>query len=162
MRISTRRGAPAVISTKRSAWRNLLFALLLTSCISQMGSEEFIRGSGPYAFPVDFSDSLCSYDIAIYSRIDTRETEVLAMGELPLTVVWTAPDGKGEYAENVYLPLEGERRGYFSRQVWQQYRKGVRPAVYGEWTLTVSLPDTVRVRGLRGIGLEVLRNYGTR
>ena len=127
-----------------------------------MGSEQFIRGCGPYSFTVDFSDSLCAYDLALYSRIDANERKALAFGELPLNVAWTAPDGVGEYAETVYLPLEGERRGYFSRQVWHQYRKGVQPAVYGEWTLTLSIPDTLNIRGLRGMGLEVLRDYGTR
>ena len=137
----------------------VLLLLFVTGCVSQMGSEEFIRGKGPYCFAVDFSDSLCTYDLALYSRIDAREKNIRAMGELPVTIVWTAPDGAGEFSESAFLPLDGERRGYFSRQVWQRYRKGVKPSVYGEWTISVSIPDTVRVRGLRGMGLEVLRDY---
>ncbi|MBO4435097.1 MAG: hypothetical protein J5769_06585 [Bacteroidales bacterium] len=154
-----------VISTKRSAWRNLFLFLLCfaaVSCREPSVSEEFIPAPGPYTFTLDFSDTLGVYNVALFTRIDSHEKTMRALGELPITAVWVAPAQGDEplrgFTESFYLPLEGARRSYFSRQVWHQYRTGVAPAVYGEWKLTLSLPDSLEVRGLRGLGIEVVKS----
>ena len=155
-----------VISTKRSAWRNLFLFLLCAvavSCREPSVSEEFIPAPGPYEFALDFSDSLAKFDVALFTRIDSHEKTMRALGELPVTATWVAPslDGElplGTFTEEFYLPLEGSRRSYFSRQVWHPYRSGVVPAVYGEWKLTLSLPDSIKVQGMRGMGVEVVKS----
>ena len=135
--------------------------LMAAACREPAVSEKFIPSPGPYEFPLDFSDTLGRYDIALFTRIDSHEKTMRAMGELPITATWTAPvqgDKPAEsFTEEFFLPLSGARRSYFSRQVWHMYRKGVEPAVYGEWTLTLSLPDSVFVRGLRGLGVELIK-----
>lgn len=149
-------------------------ALFVVSCRPPATSEVFIPAPGPYVFTLDMSDSLASYDVAIFTRIDAHEETLAAMGQLPVTAVWTAPDytmkddifGNRYYTftESFYLPLEGARRSYFSRQVWHSYRKGVRPGIFGDWQLTLSVPDSVQIRGFRGLGVELFRidDYGSR
>ena len=140
----------------------ILFGLLAVSCREPSVSEEFIPAPGPYTFVLDFSDSLGMYDVALFTRIDSHEKTMRALGELPITATWEAPAvddvPAGTFTEEFFLPLEGARRSYFSRQVWHKYRKGVVPAVYGDWTLTLSLPDSIKVRGLRGMGVEVVKS----
>jgi len=146
-----------------------ILAFLAVSCREPASSEVFIPVPGPYTFTLDFSDSLATYDVALFTRIDSRAGSVQALGELPLIAVWTAPDYSQEdvfsnpyytFTEVVYLPLGASKRSYFSSQVWHPYRKGVNPGIYGDWTLTLSIPDTVQVRGLRGLGVELHRKYG--
>lgn len=141
----------------------LFFIMLVVACREPSVSEVFIPAPGPYEFALDFSDTLGKYDVALFTRIDSHEKTMRALGELPLTATWVAPslddeNPAGTYTEEIFLPLEGARRSYFSRQVWHPYRKGVIPAVYGEWKLTLSLPDSIMVRGLRGMGVEVVKS----
>ena len=132
------------------------------ACREPSVSEEFIPAPGPYTFALDFSDSLGRYDVALFTRIDSHEKTMRALGELPVTATWEAPSDGDEpserFTESFFLPLEGARRSYFSRQVWRMYRTGVVPEVRGEWKLTVSLPDSVMVHGLRGMGVEVVKS----
>ena len=141
--------------------------LLVASCSQPATSEEFIPAPGPYVFTLDLSDSLASYDVAIFTRIDSREEAMAETSQLPVTAVWTAPDHSMPenifgnqyftYTEKFYLPLEASRSSFFSRQVWHKYRKGLRPGIYGDWQLTLSIPDTVQIRGFRGLGVELIR-----
>ncbi|MCR5019309.1 MAG: hypothetical protein K6A64_11000 [Bacteroidales bacterium] len=142
----------------------VFFCLMyIVACREPSVSEEFIPAPGPYEFALDFSDSLAKYDVALFTRIDSHEKTMRALGELPVTATWVAPslDGEvplGTFTEEFFLPLEGARRSYFSRQVWHPYRSGVVPAVYGEWKLTLSLPDSIKVHGMRGMGVEVVKS----
>ena len=143
----------------------VLTLLLAVACREPATSEVFIPAPGPYTFTLDLSDSLASYDIALFTRIDAHGEA--ALDELPIIAVWTAPDYSSEddvfsnpyytFTEVFYLPLEASRSSYFSRQVWHRYRKGVRPGIYGDWQLSLSVPDTVNIRGLRGLGVELFR-----
>lgn len=140
--------------------------LLMAACHQPATSEVFIPAPGPYVFTLDLSDSLASYDVAIFTRIDSQELPA-GMGQLPLTAVWTAPDYSMPedvfgnqyftYTEEFYLPLDAARRSFYSRQVWHKYRKGVRPGIYGDWQLMLSIPDTVQIHGFRGLGVELIR-----
>ena len=141
----------------------IILLCVVAACREPAVSEEFIPAPGPYEFALDFSDTLAKYDVALFTRIDSHEKTMRALGELPVTATWEAPplDGDvsaGSFTEEFFLPLEGARRSYFSRQVWHPYRKGVVPAVHGEWKLRLSLPDSIEVHGMRGMGVEVVKS----
>lgn len=130
--------------------RNLLPAvalllLLAASCGEPLRQGCFVEGEGPYVFALDLSDTSAAYNLDFYTRIDARDVPA----SIPLYIRWTSPAGE-EFRETVYLPLEG-RGSIFSRQVYQPYRADLRPALPGEWTLTVAIP--YRPDGLRGLGL---------
>ena len=119
----------------------LVLLLLAVSCREPRSTERFVKGPGPYVFVVDMSDTLSVYDLDLFTRVD---------GEVPpeigLRVQWTAPS-RATSRETVYLPL--------SPEVYQPYRRGMRPPQPGEWTLTVtpvSAPE-----GLWGMGLVVTK-----
>ena len=131
-----------------------LILLLVTGCREPMSVERFVKGEGPYTFFVDLSDSTATYDFDFYTRVDAPLDSLRRMQALPLTVTWTSPSFR-VFREEVYLPLEGQTT-FFSRQVRAPYRAGVRPSVWGQWTLAVRVTDAPE--GLRGMGLIVRRN----
>ena len=127
----------------------ILFALLLVSaCREPLSTERFIRGEGPFEFPVDMSDTTAAYDFDLYTRVDAQEVPA----SLPLTITWTSPSDS-VYAESVELPLHG-RQGLFSMDVYRPYRADMRPVEAGEWKVTVATPGPVP-EGFRGMGLVV-------
>jgi|GEM_PF-945525 len=129
--------------------------LAALSCREPLSSERFVRGEGPFTFPVDMTDTAAAYDFDFYTRVDARPDEIVRLGEVPVVVRWHSP-ADSLYDETVYLPLQG-RTSFFTRDVRAAYRADVRPYEAGLWTVTVSLPDTVSVPGLRGLGLVVTK-----
>lgn len=134
----------------------LLAALtaFFSSCSRPDSVETFIKvadaPAGIYDFSVDMSDSLATYDLLFYTRVDNPS----GFGKsIPLEVSWISPDSERALVEKVYLG-SGDLRG-----VREEYRTGVNPVVKGVWTLRVRPEDTPR--GFRGIGL-IVRTDGTR
>lgn len=132
-------------------WLPILLLVTLAACREPLSTERFIRGEGPFVFPVDMSDTTAAYDFDLYTRVDAMDIP----SSVPLRMSWTSPSDS-LYTETVYLPLQG-RHGVFSMDVYQAYRADMRPVEAGEWTLTVSalsqLPE-----GFRGLGLVVRKN----
>lgn len=126
--------------------------LLMAGCRAPVSLESFVKGSGPYAFDLDLSDTTVVYDLDFYTMLDAP----VARGEMPLVVHWKAPSW-ALYSETVYLPLSGGSGFPGSPQVRAPYRSGVSPEEPGRWTMAVSVPDTVSVPGLLGLGLVVTR-----
>lgn len=120
--------------------------LLAVSCRQPSSQEHFIQGSGPYVFPVEMTDSAAVYDFDLFTRLDVdRPYDMHAIpAEMPVRVQWTSPSDS-LFRETVYLPL--------STDVYQPYRADVAPYEYGEWTLTITLPNPPE--GLQGMGLVV-------
>ena len=138
--------------------KHLTIGLLLLSAVScrePMGSECFVPGEGPFSFPVDMADTTASYDFDFYTRVDALPNEIARLTELPLVVCWQSPSDS-LYAETVWMPMQGPS-SFFTRDVHTPYRADVRPREAGLWTMTVSLPDTVSVPGLRGLGLVITK-----
>ena len=132
-----------------------LFAAVLiaaASCREPMVRDHFIKGDGPYTFAVEMGDTTASYDFALYTRVD-GDTD--GRQEMPLDLQWRAPSDS-LYGETVYLPLRGKRTEG-SLQVYAPYREDVRPGEAGTWTLTLCVPDSVRLEGLRGMGLVITK-----
>jgi len=122
-----------------------LVLLLAFSCHRPASTEQFVRGSGPYTFAVDMSDSTCTYDFDLYTRIDAREYPA----RMQLDMAWKAPNDS-VFTETVYLPVDGGS-SFFSHEAYAPYRAEVVPAWHGAWTVTVSVPNPPE--GLRGMGL---------
>ena len=107
-----------------------------------MSREDFVKadGSGRYEFAVDMSDSLCTYDLSFYTRLDGRD----APSGFPIKIYLTSPSGQ-TYVESVYYDC--------SKGVRVPYRTGLVPVEYGEWTLSVSADPA----GMCGLGLITSR-----
>ena len=132
-----------------------LFLTLLLACSAPKGSEQFLKGKGPWTFSADMTDSLSTYDFSFYTRRDAAPAKRAQVAELPLTVQWISP-AADTLCETVYLPLSA-RSTFYTSETSVPYRKGVSPADHGVWTLIVTPHDTVSVRGLRGLGLAIKR-----
>ena len=130
----------------------LILLAVAFSCREPLERDCFIKGSGPYVFTVEMGDTTAAYDFALYTRVDGRTD---GRQSLPMDLHWRAPSDR-LYSETVYLPLQGKRADG-SLQVYAPYREDVRPYEAGTWTLTLSIPDSVALSGMRGMGLLVTR-----
>lgn len=134
----------------------LLFALLFAHCSHPSVLQRFVRvegaADGLYSFTMDFSDSTCTYDISIYTRVESPDRN--SRYEIPLSIIWISPSGN-RYTESVYL------HSYSSRGVVSPYRKDIVPVEYGKWVLGIKpeyVPD-----GFCGVGIFCEKKaYGTR
>jgi len=145
----------------------VVLALSLAACVRPSSTEQFIMADdapgGLYSFSLDMADSLVSYDIWLYSRIDSRKTALSSLDNIPVEIRWISPSGQ-RYGEKVYFPsdeVSGKTFSYFSRQLKSLYRSDVVPLEHGEWTLEAKAGEGVA--GFRGLGVILERNDdGTR
>lgn len=128
----------------------LIILILAVSCREPRSAESFIRGTGPFEFRVEMADSAALYDFDFYTRIDAKTCP----GETPLMVQWVSPSDS-VFRETVYLPLS-------CGEVYEPYRRACSPVEYGTWKCIVDVPEAVSIKGFRGLGLVVSREYGTR
>ncbi|MBO8485585.1 MAG: hypothetical protein IAB78_04070 [Bacteroidetes bacterium] len=132
-------------------------------CSEPASSGTFIKSCdtetpGLYPFTIDMTDSLCLYDMTLYTRIDATEKRFARMPSgIPLDIRLTSPGGK-RYAETVYIPKEGfSMMTSFSREYEMPYRKNIRPEEYGIWKMEIEIQDEKDFPGLRGMGIKVTR-----
>ncbi len=145
--------------TTRAAINSLcvILTVLLFSCSRPQSYETFVKAAdapgGVYSYQLDLSDSLASYDISFYSRVDRNSLNVRnEYPQIRLEVTWVSPSGQN-FSETVYM------RGSNSAGDIQKYRSGVVPRESGEWTLKVkAFPGEGKFRGL-GV---ICRRNGTR
>lgn len=135
-----------------------VLALLAAACSEPASFEEFIRSdmaeNGVYSFLLDMSDSLSSYDISLYTKVDAPVMgTVSSSSSVGLEISWKEGEAAPALTETVYLPYEGEGGGA------SLYRSGVKPSSPGFWTVQVRPVDPPP--GFRGIGMICKRN-GTR
>lgn len=134
-------------------------APVLAACGEPSSFEEFVRAdkaeNGVYEFVLDLTDSLSSYDISLFTKVDAPVMgTVHASSSMGLEIAWReAGTSIPALSETVYLPY-GEKGGGASL-----YRSGVKPSSPGSWT--VSVRPVEPPSGLRGIGIICKRN-GTR
>ena len=132
---------------------SVLFALLMLAGCRPASYEQFVRADqasgGEYVFNLDLSDSTASYDISLYTRVDSGIMKAEDPSHsLGLEIRWVADSTF--LCETVYVPYGG-RAGSNSL-----YRSGVRPDPAGEWRVLVRPLDAPA--GLRGIGIICKRN----
>ena len=129
----------------------IVLAATICSCVRPSSTETFIPVDGAdfgmYRYELDLTDSLATYDLSFYTRVDGA-----VPGMLCLDVTWTSPVGD-TFGETVYMHT-GDSNG-----ACEAYRTGVSPRMAGIWKLDVNIPDAPE--GLRGLGLVCKRN-GTR
>ena len=128
----------------------LITLLLVLACNQPRSTESFIRGTGPYEFAVDMTDSTAAYNFDLFTRIDATEVP----RQLQLDITWKNPQASS-FTETVYLPVE-RGSSFFSQESYAPYRADVAPLVPGLWTITVAVPNPPE--GLCGVGLVVRRS----
>ena len=112
-------------------------------CTRPDSTEQFVfdDGGGQFDFTVDMSDSLCTYDLSFYTRLESR----LSPPGFPIRVYLTSPSGT-VYSESLFYDA--------SASLVVPYRTGLEPVEYGRWQLSVR----ARAEGLKGMGLICKRN----
>ena len=156
---------------------NALLCLMLAaiaavgvSCSRPLSTEQYIsvdrrEANGIYRFSLDLSDSLATYDVSFYSRIDANRLKHSVAKDFSLMVTWTAPSGR-RFRETVYFGVFDESRGSdsFSSQFLKPYRTGLVPVEHGVWELDVLVNSGAEVPGFRGLGVICKKNlpHGTR
>lgn len=142
---------------------SLLAVLMVQGCSRPVREEGFIRAKdapdGVYSFGLDLQDSLSTYDIKVYSRVESVFRKLPAMISTPLSVSWISPSGQ-RYSENVWLTLTRPGTSPYLLESEQFYRRGLVPAEYGKWTLELSPDDAPK--GFSGLGVITIRHDGTR
>lgn len=144
----------------------VLSVFLSFSCNRPLQTEEFRKIShkdslGRYTFILDLSDSLSTFDVDFYTRIDCSRAAFRVMDDIAVEVGWFSPDGKA-YKETVYIPKSSSTRsGAWSREYLSPYRKNLDPYVHGMWQLSLTVPDDTRT-GMRGMGVVCTSNRKTK
>lgn len=135
------------------------------SCSRPESSEQFVsvdkrETNGLYRFTMDLSDSLCTYDVTFYSRIDANKLKLAKAKDFSMMVTWIAPSGQ-RYRETVYFGVFDESPGsdFFSSQFLKPYRMGFVPVEFGQWEMNVMVNSGMDVPGFRGLGVICKKNY---
>lgn len=140
------------------------------SCSRPVSYEKFVsvedrEANGLYSFSIDLSDSLCTYDVSFYSRIDAIRFKEMHSRDFSLMVTWTAPSGQ-RYRETVYFGPFDDSTGSdsYSRQYVKPYRRSLVPVEFGTWDIEVLVNSGAEVPGFRGLGIICKKNLpdGTR
>ena len=134
-------------------------AVVLSACSRPTSSEQFVKigdkgEDGLYHYALDLSDSLCTYDLTFYSRIDCSNARLSELRDFPMIVNWISPDGR-KYSEKVYFKVRREQgdEDFYSNQYRIPYRSGIVPVQWGEWEMTVRIDSDRYLPGFRGLGL---------
>ena len=147
-----------------------LVASAVLSCARPDSVEQYVgieqrEANGIYRYSIDLSDSLATYDITFYSRIDAGRQRMAETGDFPLMVTWISPSGQ-RYRETVFFNVRDEARGssFYTSQYRKPYRTGLVPVENGIWDLTVHVNAGNEVPGFRGLGVICRKNlpHGTR
>ena len=128
------------------------FVLSLCCCSRPTEMEVFVKSAdavgGVYSFELPLEDSLATYDLSFYTRVDAPVGH-RPQGSVALDVRWESPSGETA-DETVHMDA--------SKQI-EAYRSGVSPLEPGVWTLKVQVVNPPE--GLRGLGV-VCKENGTR
>lgn len=131
----------------------------LASCSLPYISNEFKTPSqrdslGRYTYVLDMSDTLSSFDISLYTRIDCGVLTFDALQDIPILVSLQSPSGES-FSEYAYIPrsaFDAQRKGSYDAIV--DYRLDCIPIEYGSWQMFLATP---KVSGHRGVGV-ILRS----
>lgn len=133
----------------------LICAILgLVSCSEPITHDSFVRADkaehGVYTFDIDFSDTLSTYDIYIYSSLAGPDTP---LSNVEMDLMWLSPEGK-TFRETVWFREIGPRGNK------ELYRSGFTVSREGTWRFSVS-PAAGAQKQISGIGVICINN-GTR
>lgn len=144
----------------RSLTMAVMAAVALSSCVRPTSTESYIKlhdksEDGLYHFELDMSDSLATYDVTFYTRIDCNNVKMASLRDFPMEITWVAPDSVRKFREKVYFPIHDETAssGFYSNQYVVPYRTGLDPISHGIWQLTVKIDADEHLPGFRGLGV---------
>lgn len=138
----------------------MALTMLFFSCDRPSSQEYYARANerGVYAFSLDFSDSLCCYDLDILTVLACRDRKLETFEGFPLNVTWLSPSGI-YYAEEFWLTAASlQERRHYSNRFYLPYREGLVPKEHGIWTLRFAVsPYFIREYSIPGLGLRMTR-----
>lgn len=133
-----------------------IVAMVMVAACSEPAQMEYFCSSddrdslGRFCYSLDMSDSLSTYDIAFYTRIDCSPKDFDALNDVRVDVELVSPAGLS-YVETVYLPVASfSSRKRCTYDSIADYRTGLTPVEWGVWQMYLSLPE---IQGLRGMGV---------
>lgn len=134
--------------------------ICICSCTRPDAREEFRKASdkenGSYCFRIDMEDSLYSYDLDLYTRIDCRPAQFTSMPDtIRMKMDYTSPSGK-RYTEMFGAAKDSfSQSSSFSKEYIIPYRRDLVPVEHGIWNLYITVCNEDRFPGMRGIGIQV-------
>lgn len=123
--------------------------------------EQFIHSDGiedgQFLFTLDMMEDI-SYDVELFAIFDCSRDRFSSFTSSPLRMEWYSPSGV-LYEEGIYLTRDMMKHdSFFSREIGGVYRKDVRPAENGIWTMGVECESSlVDDYNLTGLGVRLVR-----
>lgn len=113
-------------------------------------------GAGRFVFPVEMTDSLAKYDIALLASFSCDGKTFSELNTFELSLLWESPDSLSYVSELSLAGSSAESSSYYGRAVKAVVGKGLVPRKAGEWKLYIAADeDSLKRYGLSGIGLSV-------
>lgn len=134
-----------------------VFATLM-GCVKPSSYEAFVRScdrgdDGLYRFTLDLSDTLASYDLSIYSRIDCISPLMAGYQDIPMSAWWTSPSGE-TYKDDFFFPVQDSTVvDFYSTPYVFAFREGFTPVEPGEWKLAFDVSEGEEYPQLCGMGI---------
>lgn len=139
-----------------------LLILLCVACTAPSVSDSFIKAGdvadGVYGFEADMSDTLSTWSISLYTRLDASRKKLGACTDIPLEFEMVSPSG-AVYADTLAIPLSLKGDSRWGATADFPVGEGLVPVEAGVWKL--NLKPLADVPGFRGLGFVLKRN-GTR
>lgn len=125
-------------------------------------SREKSEYGDTYSFNLDLSDTLTTYSISFYTRVERRPFKPYAADSLDLGVRWIAPSDSS-FLDNLVLNLdEPIASAYSSKDYRFAYKDAFVPSELGEWRLRVQVRSNPECLSGLGIIIERKEQNGTR
>lgn len=137
-----------------------LATLIISSCARPDAREEFRKAvdkeNGSYCFLLSLDDTLCCYDLDLYTRIDCRPVQFASMPDsIRMKIGYTSPSGR-KYTEKFAAAKDSfSQSSSFSKEYIIPYRRDLVPVEHGTWKLCITVSNEEQFTRLRGIGIQV-------
>lgn len=135
--------------------------LAVVSCSRPPSYETFVLKEDAdygdtYSFNLDFFDSLSTFDLSLYTRMERQAFEAFPADSLDLRVNWISPSDS-ILTEDILLDLgDPVDSSYFHKDYICSLSERVVPFESGTWRLRIMVRNNSD--GLRGLGVIFRRN----
>lgn len=132
--------------------------LFASGCVKPSSYEAFVRSSdrgddGLYRFTLDLSDTMATYDLSIYSRIDCMSPQMSDFEDISMSAWWTSPGGE-TFREDFFFPVQDSTSSdFYSTPYLFPFREDFKPVEAGEWKLAFDVAEGEGIPQICGMGI---------
>lgn len=144
-----------------------VLAASLLGCSRPVSYEPFIpreksEYGDTYSFKLDLADSLISYSLSLYTRVERAPFKPYPADRLDLGLRWISPSDSS-FLENVVFCLDSPvDSAYSTKDFIFPYKDSFTPDAPGEWKLRIQVRNNPESLCGLGIILERKEQNGTR